>query len=116
MFTDRLDSVIREGYKIVLIIVVCGDFSISKLSEIDMRRQLLAASYNLSSSVDFPTRIRNKSSTAIDNIIKNTVYFSNILITALVNGLSDHDVRLLTINEINLAKKQFTLKLFGLKI
>jgi hypothetical protein len=111
---DVLDSIIKRVYNIGFMIVVCGDCSIIYLSENVMRKQLYAVSYNLSSSVDFPERIHNKSSRAIDNIFINTLHFNNILITALVIGLSDHDVQLLTINEINLTKQQATLKLFGL--
>jgi hypothetical protein len=56
-------------------------------------------SYVLSNRVDFPTRIQNKSHTAIDNIFINTLHFSNFIITPLVHGLSDHEAQLLIINE-----------------
>ena len=95
--------------------VVCSDCSITYLSEHDMRKQLHAVSYNLSSAVDFPTRICNKCSTAMNNVVMNTLHFSNILITPPVNGLSDEDVQLLTFNEINLANKQATLNYLGYK-
>jgi len=36
--------------------------------------------YDLTSGVDFPTRIKNKSSTAIDNTFINILHFSNFLI------------------------------------
>jgi len=87
-------------------IVVCGDCSISYLSENDRRKQLHTVSYNLSSKSDFPTRIRNKSSTAIDNVFINILHFCNILNTPLVNGLSDRDAQLLTIDEVNVAKNK----------
>jgi hypothetical protein len=54
--------------------------------------------------VDFPTRVQNKSSTATDNIFINTLHFSKFLITPLINGLSDHDVQFLMINEIKFNK------------
>jgi hypothetical protein len=57
--------------------------------------------YSLTSKVDFPTRIQNKSSTASDNIFINTLHFGNFLIT----WLSDHDAQLLTINGLNIAKQ-----------
>ena len=84
-------------------IVVCGDFNINYLSENDMRKHLDIALilYNLTSAVDFHTRIQNNSSTASDNIFIDTLHFS----TPMVNGLSDHEAQLLTINEINLAKQ-----------
>jgi hypothetical protein len=69
-----------------------------------MKKQLdtLLISYNLSTKVHFPTRIQNKSSTAIDNIFKEIFQFKNYIITPMINGLSNHDAQLLTINEINL--------------
>jgi len=72
-----------------------------------MRKQHDATSilYNLTSKVDFPIRIQNKSSTAIDSIFISTLHFSDFIINLLVNGLSDHDAQPLTINEINLAKQ-----------
>jgi len=58
-----------------------------------MRKQLDAMSmlYNLTSAVHFPIRIQNKSGTAINSIFINTLHFSNFIVTALVNGLPDHD-------------------------
>jgi hypothetical protein len=44
----------------------------------------------------------------------NTLHFSNVLVTNLVYGLSDHAAKLLTINEINLENKHATLKQFGI--
>jgi len=93
--------------RIGLMIVVCGDFNINYLSENDMRKQLDAVltSYDLTSGIDFLTRIQNKSSTAINNTFINTLHFNNFLIIPLVIGLSDHDAQLLAINEINLVKQ-----------
>ena len=105
MFVDGLDSIIKKVYKIGFMIVVCGNCSISYLSENDRRKQLHAVSFNLSSTVDLPTRIHNKSSTAIDNVFIN-IHFCNILNTLLVNGLSDRDAQLLTIDEVNVAKNK----------
>jgi hypothetical protein len=69
-----------------------------------MRKQLdaMLISYNLTNKADFPTIIQNKSCTATDNIFINTVHFHNFLITALVNGFSDHNTQLLTTETINL--------------
>jgi hypothetical protein len=71
-----------------------------------MRKQLEAMliSYNLTSIVDFPTRVQNNFCTAIDNIFINVLHSSNFIITPVINGLSDHDAQLLTITEINLTK------------
>lgn len=61
-------------------------------------------SFNLTSRVDFPTRIQNKSSTIIDNIFINILHVSKSHITPLANGLSDNSQHLTT-SEINLTKQ-----------
>jgi hypothetical protein len=62
----------------------------------------LLASYNLTSTVYFPTRIQNTSATAIDNIFINVSKFDDCIIFPIVNGFSDHDAQLIAINDINL--------------
>jgi len=46
-------------------------------------------SYNLYSTVNFPTRIYNNSIMAIDNIFIDKVKYENYSIHPLVNGFSD---------------------------
>ena len=60
---NGLDTVIKKIHKIWLMNVVCGDFNTNYLSENDKGKQLddMLISYNLTSRVDFPTRIQNKS-------------------------------------------------------
>ena len=60
------------------------------------------ASYSLTGTVYFPTRIQNNSATAIDNIFLNTSKFDDYVILPIVNGLSDHNAKLFTINNIHL--------------
>ena len=55
--------------------------------------------YNLSAIVYFPTRSQSYSITAIDNIFIDTYKFINFTVSPLNNGLSDHDVQLLKIND-----------------
>jgi len=62
----------------------------------------LLASYNLTNTVYFPTRIQNTSATAIDNIFINVSKFDDYIIFPIVNGLSDHDAQLIAINDRNL--------------
>ena len=54
------------------------------------------ASFSLFSTVKFPTRIFNISSTLIDNIYINT-NSHNFSVYPLINGLSDHDAQVLTL-------------------
>jgi len=68
----------------------------------------LLASYNLTSTVYFPTRIQNNSFTAIDNIFINVSKFDDYIISPLVNWLSDHDAQLIMITDINLKILNYT--------
>jgi hypothetical protein len=43
-------------------------------------------------------RVQNTSSTAIDNIFIDVSQFESYMITPIVNGVSDHEVQLLTIS------------------
>jgi len=64
----------------------------------------LLLSYNLYSTVNFPTRIHNNYITAIDNIFIDKVKYENYSIHPLVNGLSDHDAQIIPINNITVNK------------
>jgi hypothetical protein len=79
-------------FKIWLLIVLCGDFNINYLAENDVRKQLdaMLISYYLTSGADFPTRIQNKSSTAIVTTFVNTFHYSNFVIIPQFNGLLDY--------------------------
>jgi hypothetical protein len=55
-------------------------------------------SYNLICIINFPTRVQNTSSTAIDNIFIDVSQFENYTVTPLLNGLSDHEAQLLKIS------------------
>ena len=61
-------------------------------------------SYNLYSTVKFPTRIHNNFITTIDNIFIDKVKYENYSIHPLVNGLSDHNAQIITINNITVDK------------
>jgi exonuclease III len=104
LLIDGLDDIIKKLYKVGLPFIICGDININYLTENDRKEQLDATliSYNLHSKVHFPTRIQNKSSRALDNICIDTFQIKNYIIAPMINGLSDHNAQLLTINEINL--------------
>ena len=48
--------------------------------------------------IDFPTRIYNDSSSAIDNIFIDITRLNNHQVFPLINGLSDHDVQIIILN------------------
>ena len=68
------------------------------------------------SNVNFPTRISNHSSTAIDNIFMDKFKNANFTIKPLPNGLSDHDTQILTLHDIkiqNLKAYHYTKRLIN---
>ena len=62
--------------------------------------------YNIKSTVNFPTKISNGSSTANDNIFIDLS--RNFTINPLVNGSSDHDTQLLKLQNIAAPIHEFT--------
>ena len=85
---------------------LCGDINTDYLHDSNRKKYLssLLTTYNLSHTVDFATRIQNKSSTAIDNIFVDNSRLGLTTISPLINGPSDHDAQFLTINNIYAAK------------
>jgi hypothetical protein len=101
-FISNLDLVLNKLHSISSNIILCGDVNINYLCESNTRTQLdsLLASYNLFNLVNFPTRIDNKSSTAIDGIFIDKYKFKNYIIMPVANGLSDHDAQFLVLNNL----------------
>jgi hypothetical protein len=64
--------------------------------------EALLLTYNLKSTVNFPTRCQKNSTTAVDNIFINIDRKNDYNICPIINGLSDHDAQLITLNEISL--------------
>jgi exonuclease III len=100
LFLDKLETILNLLYKNNTQLIICGDMNINYLDENNKKTLLnsLLASYNLTSTVYFPTRIQNTSATAIDNIFINVSKFDDYIIFPIVNGLSDHDAQLIAIN------------------
>jgi hypothetical protein len=81
-------------------IVLCGDINVNYLTNNDKKKKLnlLLASHNLLSTVNFPTRIQNGSATAIDNTFIDASLQGNYVIYP-INGLSDHNAQLIVLTE-----------------
>jgi hypothetical protein len=80
--------------------IIRGDININYLHCHTRRQELdtLLVSYGLKSKVNFPVRIINDSSTAIDNIFIDLS--RNFTINPLINGLSDCDAQILKLEKI----------------
>jgi hypothetical protein len=83
-------------------LIICGDININYLNDSDRKSHLdaLLNSYNLFSTVNFPTRMNNDCSSAIDNVFFDISKMGDYEIIPLINGLSDHDGQLIILNNI----------------
>ena len=99
-FLLRLDTTLQLLCTPTLQIIICGDLNINYLMESEKKNQLdnLLLSYNLTSIINFPTRVQNTSATAIDDIFIDISQFENYNTTPILNGLSDHDDQLVMIS------------------
>jgi hypothetical protein len=82
--------------------LICGDINIDYLNECNQKttNKLIIRNIQFDHTVNFATRIQNNSSTAIDNIFVDSIRWNSSSTSPIINGLSDHDAQLLTINNI----------------
>jgi len=99
-FLLQLDTILQSIYTPRLHFIICGDINIIYLNESGNKSQLdnLLLSYNLTSIINFLTRIQNISSTATDNISIDVSQLESYTLTPIINRVSDHDAQLLTIS------------------
>ena len=111
-FIKNLDVTLKSLYNPKAEFIICGDINTNYLIESNQKNQLssLLTTYNLSYTVDFPTRIQNTSCTAIDNIFIDNSRLNSSYTTAIINGLSDHDAQFLTINNAYVTRKEMPFK------
>jgi hypothetical protein len=84
-------------------IIVSGDINIIYLNENNPKQYInsLLHRYNLLHTVNFPTRVQNFSSTAIDNNFTDSSKLNSSYTAPLINALSDHDAQFLMLSHIN---------------
>jgi hypothetical protein len=96
--------------------IICGDININFLVDSDRKRHInflvdsdrkrqleaLLLTYNLTSVVNFPTRIQHESATAIDSFFIDITKVNMYSIKPIINGLSDHDAQVLTFFSLRL--------------
>jgi exonuclease III len=84
VFLKNMDTVLSLHRKSGNEIILCGDINVDYLNEkCHKRHQLdtLLISYNLISTVKFPTRSANGTSSTIDNIFIDKIHFVTIPFT-----------------------------------
>jgi hypothetical protein len=99
-FLQKLDNILNMLHNNKAEFIICSDVNINYLENCDRRKRLDAflSTYNLISTVNFPTRIVKDSRTAIDNIYIHKT--RNYTINPLINGLSDHDAQMIVVDGI----------------
>jgi hypothetical protein len=100
---ETLDAVLQSVYFPSQGIIICGDININYLVANEQRKQLdnLLLLYNLIGIVDFPTRLTDTSSTAIDNVFIDVDRCHDYVVTPFPNGLSDHDAQIVVFKALH---------------
>ena len=97
-------------YKPNVQLIICGDINFSwnlKKQEVNNTINL----YNLVSVMNFHTRVKNNSRSAIDNVFLDTTQLEKYTICSMVNGSSDHDAQILQLHVVNLNSKRNNYKI-----
>jgi hypothetical protein len=84
---------------------MCGDININYLDDNCYKRwqlDALFATYNLISTVQFPTRSLNGSISAIDNIFFDKSHKGKYTPYPFTNGLSDNDGQIIQLENISM--------------
>uniref|UniRef100_A0A1B6MTI7 Reverse transcriptase domain-containing protein n=1 Tax=Graphocephala atropunctata TaxID=36148 RepID=A0A1B6MTI7_9HEMI len=102
IFIDRLSQLLSYLNKMYpnIAIMCAGDININVLvqsKEQSMLRNMLA-SQNMEYLINFPTRVTNNSTTAIDNFLIQKSYLEIISVEGIITCLSDHDGQMLKIS------------------
>ena len=103
-FIRGVEAIMNRLYNNVINFIICGDVTITYLDSRRKKRQqldTLPATYSLTSTVHFPTRVQNGSASIIDNIFIDASKNENYTICPLLNGLSDHDAQIIILNYLN---------------
>jgi hypothetical protein len=100
-FLNQLEFILNILHKLSKEFILCSDLNINYFID-NSRKDLLnsrLASFNLTSTINFPTRISNNSCTLIDNIFINSSRH-DFSVHSHNNGLSDQDAQVFTLNNI----------------
>ena len=125
-FLTNLDLILHKFFNLNFNFIMCGDINVDRKLQKTQLNKILQ-SFNLSSIVNFPTRISSNSVSTIDSFSVDNLYLNKFDITPLMNGFSDHDAQILTLqfdqqhvkDQCKLYKRninQFTIADFLLKL
>jgi hypothetical protein len=103
-FMLKMDEVLKSLYTLKTEFILCDDFNIDYLMDNYEKKQLssLLNTYNLFSTVVFPTRITSITKSAFDNIF---VYYSRMGkfgLSPMYNGISNHVAQIMLFHDITI--------------
>jgi len=107
-FIKGINAILNQLYKPNIEIIICGDINVNYLDEnCNKRQQLdaLVATYNLISTVRFPTRSLNGTASAVDSIFIDISHSGKYTLDPFINGLSDHDGQIIKLENISMQKQ-----------
>jgi exonuclease III len=107
-FIRILEVITNKIYNSSLHFIICGDFNINYLNNSCKKKQqldTLLATFNLTSTVFFPTTVQNGVATAINNIFTDVSKNETYTIYSHINGLLDHDAQIINLN--NFYKQEY---------
>ncbi|XP_033609318.1 uncharacterized protein LOC117282711 isoform X2 [Cryptotermes secundus] len=111
-FLKGIDNILNYLNKPNIEIIMCGDINVNYLSENCSKRQQLdnlLATYNLTNTINFPTRSTKDCASAI-NIYIDITHFEGYTVIPVVIGLSDHDAQVIKLENILMSKKMNEVK------
>lgn len=104
-FMKMVETILNNLYNVNINFIICGDLNINYLDNNCKKKQqldTLLATFNLTSVINFPTRVQNEVATAIDNIFLDVSKNNNYNVYPHINGLSDHDAQIIKFKNLNI--------------
>jgi hypothetical protein len=102
-FINGIDTIWNHLSKSNIQIIIGGDINMNYLADNCSKQQQLGnllATYNLISTVWFPTRSTNGTISAVDNMFIDISHISRYTICSFINGLSDRDAQVIKLGNI----------------
>jgi hypothetical protein len=103
-----LENILNHFLQPNVIYLICGDLNVNLFikSNDALKLVTLMNTFSLTQVVDFPTRIINNSGTLIDTVFVDVMICDKIQVKPFINGLSDHDAQIISLQNANIGLQQ----------
>jgi hypothetical protein len=107
-FYDSLENILNHFLQQNVTYLICGDLNINYFikSNDTLKLETLMNMFNLTQVIDFPTTVINNNGTLIDTIFVDIMIYDKIQVKPFVNGLSDHKVQIVHLQNANTGFQQ----------